>query len=108
MKIFICTPIFGKFNRCTGKLLEEPAVVLYREGETRAFHDLPCDWGESFRRGGIDFVDALIEGRAPELQAQDARRTLAVALAVARSAEEGREVAISELTVPETSSPGTS
>ena len=50
-------------NRCTGKLLDEPAVVLYRDGETRAFHDLACDWAESFRLGGIDFVDALLEGR---------------------------------------------
>jgi predicted dehydrogenase len=84
-------------NRCTGKLLDEPAVVLYRDGETRAFHDIACDWAESFRIGGIDFVDALLEGRAPEQTAADARRTLAFALAAARSAEEGREVALSEL-----------
>lgn len=30
-------------NRCTGQLLDEPAVVLYRAGETRAWHDLPAD-----------------------------------------------------------------
>jgi predicted dehydrogenase len=84
-------------NRCTGQLLEEPSVVLYREGETRAFHDLPTDWAESFRRGGRDFVDALLEGRAPEQSAADARRTLAFALAAARSDAEGREVAVSEI-----------
>ena len=84
-------------NRCTGKLLDEPALVLYRDGETRAFHDLACDWAESFRLGGIDFVDALLEGRTPAQSTGDARRTLAFALAAARSAEEGREVALSEL-----------
>jgi predicted dehydrogenase len=84
-------------NRCTGKLLEEPSVVLYREGETRAFHDLPADWAESFRLGGRDFVDALIEGRAPEQSAAEARKTLAFALAVARSDAEGREVSVSEI-----------
>jgi predicted dehydrogenase len=83
-------------NRCTGRLLDEPAVVLYRDGESRAFHDLACDWSESFRLGGIDFVDALLEGRVPEQTAEDARRTLAFALAAARSYEEGREVALSE------------
>jgi len=83
-------------NRCTGKLLEEPSVVLYRDGETRAFHDLPVDWAESFRLGGIDFVDALVDGRVPAQEATEARRTLAFALAADRSARQGREVAIHE------------
>jgi predicted dehydrogenase len=84
-------------NRCTGQLLDEPALVLYREGETRAFHDLATDWAESFRLGGRDFVDALLEGRAPAQSAAQARRTLAFALAAARSADEGREVALAEV-----------
>lgn len=84
-------------NRCTGKLLEEPSVVLYRDGETRAYHDLPADWAESFRLGARDFVDALIEGRQPEQSAAEARKTLTFALAAARSAAEGREVALSEI-----------
>jgi predicted dehydrogenase len=84
-------------NRCTGKLLDEPSVVVYREGETRAFHDLATDWAESFRRGGIDFVDGLLEGRSPPQGVEEARRTLAFALAAARSAEQAREVAVREL-----------
>jgi UDP-N-acetylglucosamine 3-dehydrogenase len=84
-------------NRCTGKLLDEPSVVLYRDGETRAFHDLAVDWAESFRLGGIDFVDALLEGRAPAQDAAEARRTLAFALAADRSAREAREVTLAEL-----------
>jgi predicted dehydrogenase len=84
-------------NRCTGKLLEEPSVVLYREGETRAFHDLEVDWAASFRRGVHDFVDAIRSGRQPALDVTDARATLRVALAAQRSAAEGREVAVSEL-----------
>jgi len=84
-------------NRCTGKLLDEPSLVVYRDGETRAFHDLATDWAESFRLGGRDFVDALLEGRAPAQTVAEARRTLAFALAAARSADQGREVAISEI-----------
>jgi predicted dehydrogenase len=84
-------------NRCTGKLLDEPSVVLYREGETRAFHDLPVDWAESFRLGTSDFVDAIVEGRPCHQDASDARKTLAFALAAGRSAAEGREVAIAEM-----------
>ncbi len=88
-------------NRCTGKLLDEPSVVLYRDGETRAFHDIPVDWGESFRLGGVDFVDALLEGRAPPQDGEQARRTLAFALAAARSAAEGREVSVAEIEKPD-------
>ena len=84
-------------NRCTGKLLEEPSVVLYREGETRAFHDLPTDWATSFDAGGRDMIDALLEGRQPSQSAAGARETLAFALAAQRSAAEGREVTIAEI-----------
>ncbi len=84
-------------NRCTGKLLEEPALVLYREGEVRAFHDLATDWAESFRLGGLDFVDALVRGRQPAQDLAEARRTLTFALAATRSAEESREVDLREI-----------
>jgi predicted dehydrogenase len=84
-------------NRCTGQLLDEPSVVVYREGETRAFHDLATDWAESFRLGGRDFVDAILEGRAPAQTAAAARRTLTFALAAQRSAAEGREVMLAEI-----------
>lgn len=47
--------------------------------------------------GAIDFVDALREGRAPAQDVFEARHTLAFALAAARSAAEGREVALAEL-----------
>ena len=84
-------------NRCTGALLEEPAVVLYRDGETRAFHDLNCDWAESFRAGGCDMVDALAGGRAAGMEIGEARTVLAMALAVGLSAAEGREVSLGEI-----------
>lgn len=84
-------------SRCTGKLLEEPAVVLYREGETRAFHDVEADWAASFRDGTHDFIDALLEGRPSALDVAEARATLAFALAAQLSAREGREVRVAEL-----------
>ena len=84
-------------NRCTGKLLEEASLVLYREGEVRAFHDLETDWAASFRDGGRDFVDGLLAGRPVAQTAEEARRTLAFALAAVRSADEGREVSLAEI-----------
>jgi predicted dehydrogenase len=84
-------------NRCSGYLLDEPSVVLYREGETRSFHDIETDWAESFRLGGIDFINCLKEEKQPRQNLADARKTLAFALAVAKSAAEHREVRIDEI-----------
>jgi predicted dehydrogenase len=84
-------------NRCTGQLLDEPALVLYRDGETRAFHDLETDWAASFREGGRDFVDGVLAGRPVAQDAGEARKTLAFALAATRSADEGREVTLAEI-----------
>jgi len=85
-------------NRCTGFLLDEPALVLYRDGETRAWHDIPSDWAESFRLGAHDFVDALVEGRQPAQDADDAAGTLRFAIAAHVSACERRDVRLDEIT----------
>jgi predicted dehydrogenase len=84
-------------NRCTGFLLDEPALVLYRDGETRAWHDIPSDWAESFRLGTHDFIDALIEGRQPAQDVDAAAATLRFAIAAHVSACEGREVRLDEI-----------
>jgi len=84
-------------NRCTGFLLDEPAVVLYRDGETRAWHDIPSDWAESFRLGAHDFIDALIEGRQAAQDVDDAAATLRFAIAAHVSACEERDVRLDEI-----------
>ncbi len=84
-------------NRCTGALLEEPSLVLYRDGETRAWHDIPSDWAESFRLGAHDFIDALLEGRQPAQDAEQAAGTLRFAIAAHVSACEAREVRLDEI-----------
>ena len=84
-------------NRCTGFLLDEPPLVLYRNGETRAWHDLPSDWAESFRLGTHDFIDALLEGRQPAQDVHDAASTLRFAIAAHVSACEAREVRLDEI-----------
>jgi len=84
-------------NRCTGRLLDEPALVLYRDGETRAWHDIPSDWAESFRLGTHDFIDALLEGRQPPQDYDEAAATLRFAIATHVSACEQREVPLAEV-----------
>lgn len=84
-------------TRCTGRLLEEPPVVLYRDGVTRSFHNVETDWASSFRDCTFDFIEAVAEGRPCALDVDDARKTLAFAIAAQLSAREGREVTIAEV-----------
>jgi predicted dehydrogenase len=84
-------------NRCSGEMLQAPAVVLYRDGETRAFDDLETDWGMSFVRQGQDFVGAIREGRPCTLTGPEARRVLQFVLAVHLSAQEERPVKVDEI-----------
>jgi predicted dehydrogenase len=84
-------------NRCSGFLLDEPSLVLYRDGETRAWHDIPTDWAESFRVGAFEFIDGLIEGRQPAQPLPEARETLRFAIAANVAAREGREVPLDEI-----------
>ena len=66
-------------TRCSDRMLDEPALTLYRDGEVRAFHNLNADWGASFARSTCHFLDVL-HGREPEeaLTAPDGRRVIAL------------------------------
>lgn len=84
-------------NQCCGRLLEEPPVVLYREGEVRSFHRVESDWAASFRDATFDFIDGILDDRPPLQTVDDARETLRFALAAQLSAREHREVVPAEV-----------
>ncbi len=84
-------------NQCSGRLLEEAPVVHYRDGVVRAFHRVETDWAVSFRDATFDFIDAVLDGGQPHLDAVEGRATLAFALAAQLSASEHREVAVAEM-----------
>jgi predicted dehydrogenase len=81
-------------TRCSDRMLDEPALTLYRDGEVRAFHNLDADWAASFPRSTRHFLDVLA-GRAPEeaLTAREGRRVIALYELFQRSNAEGRRVA---------------
>ena len=54
-------------NHCSGLLTSDPPLVLYRDGLTTAYHDVESDWGASFRIGGRDWHDHLLEDRPCEM-----------------------------------------
>jgi predicted dehydrogenase len=81
-------------TRCSDRMLDEPALTLYRDGEVRAFHNLDADWGGSFTLSTRHLLDVLA-GREPEeaLTAQEGRRVIALYDLFQRSNAERRAVA---------------
>lgn len=81
-------------TRCSDRMLDEPALTLYRGGEVRAFHNLDADWGGSFVRSTRHFLDVLA-GREPQeaLTAREGRRVIALYDLFQRSNSERRAVA---------------
>jgi predicted dehydrogenase len=55
------------------------------------------DWGDSFRRGAHEFTQAIASGKQAQLTADEASHCLAFCLAAMKSAEEHREVRLSEM-----------
>ena len=78
-------------TRCSDRMLDEPALTLYRDGEVRAFHNLDTDWGASFTLSTRHFLDVLA-GREPEeaLTGQEGRRVIALYDLFQRSSAERR------------------
>jgi predicted dehydrogenase len=81
-------------TRCSDRMLDEPALTLYRDGEVRAFHNLDADWGGSFARSTRQFLDVL-KGREPQeaLTAREGRRVIALYDLFQRSNAERRAIA---------------
>jgi predicted dehydrogenase len=82
-------------SRCSDRLLDEPVLTLYADGEVRAFHNLETDWGQSFRLSTEHFVRVLRgEEAGAVLTAGEGRRVLELAHLLARSSSEERPLAL--------------
>ncbi|MFV2063447.1 MAG: Gfo/Idh/MocA family protein [Chloroflexota bacterium] len=79
-------------NRGHGRLGQEPALRVYRDGNTTDHEDLETAWDVSFVLATRDFIDAIREGRGTLLSASQHRDVLSTALAAQISAREGRSV----------------
>jgi predicted dehydrogenase len=73
-------------TRCTGEMLDLPAVMLYRgdekERSTTGYSDMDADWGTGFKRSSAHFVDSLLAGTEPDMTADDAAKVLQLCFAV--------------------------
>lgn len=84
-------------NRGHGRLLEEPALRVYRDGRATDHVDLETGWEVSFILSTRDFISAIREGRGTLLSAREHRDVLSTALAAQVSAREQRTVRPSEV-----------
>ena len=70
-------------TRTTGEMLDLPPLLWHRsDGTTEAFPDLDADWATGFRLASQAFIDALVEGREPEMAGQQAIDVLQLCFAV--------------------------
>jgi predicted dehydrogenase len=78
-------------TRCTGEMLDMPAVVLLRGTETIQYQ-VPTDWRLGFDGAAADFIDGLLQGRQPAQDIHEARRMLQVPLAIYEAGRTGLRV----------------
>jgi predicted dehydrogenase len=95
-------------TRCTGQLLDLPAVVLYDGSKgsqtTTSFPSVDDDWGMGFRRSATHFIDAVVDGVPAEMSAGDAIKALQLCFAVYQAGNTRRPVdprTIDDLVVPD-------
>ena len=82
-------------TRCSDRLLDEPALTVYADGEVRAFHNIETDWGASFRLSTVHFVRFLRgEEARVVLTAEEGRRVLELAHLLMRSSREERPLTL--------------
>ncbi len=85
-------------NRISAQGVQEPALVMYRDGETRGYHDLDDRPPDAFRASTAHAV-ALFRGEAPApvMSGEEARHVLAALTAALESDRTGRAVDVSSV-----------
>lgn len=87
---------YVRTNRISAQGIQEPAVVLYRDGETRAFHDLDDRPPDAFR-ASTAYCMAFYRGEVdePVMSGPAARHVLAALMAAFESNRSGNVVEVS-------------
>ncbi len=95
-------------TRCTGELLDLPALQLYQghrhEQRTTAFPDVPSSWNLGFDGSASHFIDALTSDTVAEMSGGEAAKALQLCFAVYQAGNTGEAVdprTISDAVVPE-------
>lgn len=84
-------------TRCTGKMLQIPTLIVYRDGKTIQYDNLRDDWADSFIDSTKDFIDAIKNDRDPVLTGEDGREVIKFSLAAMKAAEINAPVLVDSL-----------
>lgn len=83
-------------TRCTGELLDLPAIVLYKGHEhdqtMTSFPDVPSSWHLGFDGSASHFIDAICDGVPAEMSGADAAKALQLCFAVYHAGNTGEVV----------------
>jgi len=84
-------------TRCTGKMLQVPTLMMYKDGCMHSFENLRDDWADSFFDSTCDFVEAIQQDRPPRLTGEDGREVLKFSLAAIVSAKNNAPVLLDDM-----------
>jgi predicted dehydrogenase len=79
-------------TRGHGKMMDVPPVILYRDGKTTGYSDMPTGWEYSFIYSTRHFINAFLKGEPPVLTGEQGRDILRFALAAQESARTGQSI----------------
>ena len=79
-------------TRGHGRIGDQAPVVLYADGETRAFSDMETGWESSFVYCTRHLIEALLNGGTPKLSGTEGREILRFALAAQQAAQQNTPV----------------
>ncbi|MDY0092554.1 MAG: Gfo/Idh/MocA family oxidoreductase [Candidatus Vecturithrix sp.] len=88
-------------HRCTGKINPGPSVSVFKGQKWEHYDHLDSDWAAGFVGATHNFIAAMKGEEVPQLSGEQARKILAVALAIQKSSQERREVYVDELDSPD-------
>jgi predicted dehydrogenase len=80
-------------TRLTGRLMNIAPLIMYRDGKTFCYNNIPAEWEDGFIRCGQHFIDCIIEDKQPTLSAEEGLRVVQFGRAVYKSAEDAVTVA---------------
>jgi predicted dehydrogenase len=84
-------------TRCSGQMLDLPPVMLRTGSETESIY-VPTDWIEGFNGAANDFIDCIVNGGQPSLDAESSKKVLQVTLAAYEAGMTEHSVDPSEIT----------